>query len=231
MTKIAVIPARTGSKRITNKNFVEIDGLPIVGLAVELAKSTGVFDEIIVSLDSPDQHEKLSYLEALLHLRPARLGQDDVRTIDVVQNVIIEKKIPQSADLCCIYPASILLTKERISEGYKTYLANKNQFTFAAQPSPINPLRTFTYDSNLKKVIFTDSSSIKNNAHNSLNFYSDAGQFYWAKTSTWMNKTDILSAESIPLFLNRWETIDIDYPEDLKIALLIRANALTERSK
>lgn len=228
MSKIAVIPARAGSKRIPNKNFLEIEGLPVVGHAVELARSTDIFDEIIVSLDSHSQKEELSYLGASLHLRPESLGQDDVKTIDVVRDVIREKEIPQNTDLCCIYPASILLKKERIIEGYETYLTNQNRFIFAAQPSPINPLRTFAYDSNTKNIIFTDSSFVKNNAHNSLEFYSDAGQFYWAKTATWMNQSDILNSDSVPLFLNRWEIIDIDYPEDLGVALLIRARALTE---
>ena len=52
--RIAIIPARGGSKRIPNKNIKEFFGKPIIGYSIEVAKSSGLFDQIIVSTDSEE---------------------------------------------------------------------------------------------------------------------------------------------------------------------------------
>ena len=49
---ICIIPARSGSKRIKNKNIKLFDGKPIISYAIQLAKSCGLFKRIIVSTDS-----------------------------------------------------------------------------------------------------------------------------------------------------------------------------------
>ena len=52
MALIALIPARSGSKRIPNKNIKELAGHPLIAYTVQAAKDAGIFDRIIVSTDS-----------------------------------------------------------------------------------------------------------------------------------------------------------------------------------
>ena len=52
MRKIAIIPARGGSKRIPNKNIKDFFGKPIISYAIETAIKSNLFDEIMVSTDS-----------------------------------------------------------------------------------------------------------------------------------------------------------------------------------
>ena len=52
--KIAVIPARGGSKRILGKNIREFAGKPIIAYSLAAAKESQLFDEVIVSTDSDD---------------------------------------------------------------------------------------------------------------------------------------------------------------------------------
>ena len=49
--KIAIIPARGGSKRIPKKNIKEFSGMPIIAWSIEAAKMCKMFDRIIVSTD------------------------------------------------------------------------------------------------------------------------------------------------------------------------------------
>ena len=49
--KIAVIPARGGSKRIPGKNIRPFAGKPIIGWSIDAARESGLFDRIIVSTD------------------------------------------------------------------------------------------------------------------------------------------------------------------------------------
>jgi len=49
--KVAIIPARGGSKRIPRKNIKEFSGKPIIAWSIEAAKMCNMFDRIIVSTD------------------------------------------------------------------------------------------------------------------------------------------------------------------------------------
>src|SRR5690554_5095321 len=51
--RIAIIPARGGSKRIPEKNILEFFGKPMIAWTIQAAKDSGVFDRILVSTDDP----------------------------------------------------------------------------------------------------------------------------------------------------------------------------------
>lgn len=221
MVSVVVIPARSGSKRLPNKNFIKVQGKRVVDHAINLASSSGLFDEIIVSVDSVASADLIASRIADIHIRSAILASDQARTIDVVKEVINRKRISKSVNVCCLYPTSLLLQTERIVEGFTTLKENKECFVFAAQESRTNPLRMFQIDSSRKRVIFLDNKSIGKNTQEIRTFYADAGQFYWASSSTWTNETEILSDRSVPVILNKWETIDIDSPEDFEMVYVL----------
>ena len=52
--KLAVIPARGGSKRIPRKNIKEFCGKPIIAWSIEAALKTQLFDAVIVSTDDQE---------------------------------------------------------------------------------------------------------------------------------------------------------------------------------
>lgn len=219
MASIAIIPARSGSKRIPNKNFLDVQGIPMINHTLNLAASSGEFDEIVMSVDSEISADSILVGSAKIHLRPKHLGSDQTKTIDVIREAITSLGIGESEKVCCLYPTSLLLTTKRIIQGSRLLSENKECFVFAAQQSLSNPLRMFHIDYKNGGIIFIDEPSLHVNTQNLQTYYFDAGQFYWAHASTWIKETAILNARSIPLLLNKWETIDIDYPEDLDIAL------------
>jgi N-acylneuraminate cytidylyltransferase len=54
LTSIAIIPARGGSKRIPRKNIREFLGKAIIAYSIEMAISSGIFDEVMVSTDDKE---------------------------------------------------------------------------------------------------------------------------------------------------------------------------------
>ena len=54
MSALCVIPAKGGSKRLKNKNILELNGKPLVGLAVEKASQSEIFDEIVLSTEDAE---------------------------------------------------------------------------------------------------------------------------------------------------------------------------------
>ena len=51
LNRLAIIPARSGSKRIKNKNLVDFNGKPIIKYTIDNAKNSNLFDKIHVSTD------------------------------------------------------------------------------------------------------------------------------------------------------------------------------------
>lgn len=60
--KIAIIPARGGSKRIPRKNIKDFCGKPMIAWSIEAAKASGLFDHIIVSTDDAEEWVSVSVL-------------------------------------------------------------------------------------------------------------------------------------------------------------------------
>ena len=52
--RLAVIPARGGSKRIPRKNIKAFHGKPIMAYSIEAARNSGLFDEVMVSTDDEE---------------------------------------------------------------------------------------------------------------------------------------------------------------------------------
>ncbi len=52
MKRLAVIPARSGSKGLKDKNIIDVCGKPLIAYTIEAARESGLFDQIIVSTDS-----------------------------------------------------------------------------------------------------------------------------------------------------------------------------------
>jgi N-acylneuraminate cytidylyltransferase len=54
MQRIAIIPARGGSKRIPRKNIIDFDGKPMIAWTIQAALDSGCFDRVLVSTDSEE---------------------------------------------------------------------------------------------------------------------------------------------------------------------------------
>lgn len=57
MSKLAIIPARGGSKRILRKNIKYFLGKPIIAYSIEAALKSKLFDEVMVSTDDEEIRE------------------------------------------------------------------------------------------------------------------------------------------------------------------------------
>lgn len=80
---IALVPARAGSKRIPSKNVRPLAGHPLLAYSIAAARASGVFDDIVVSTDSPEYAAVARhYGAAVPFLRPPALSGDESPDIE-----------------------------------------------------------------------------------------------------------------------------------------------------
>jgi len=224
MTRVAIIPARSGSKRITNKNMSIIGGKPAFLLAIENAKETGLFSEIIVSTDC----ERIASLATEsgglnVGVRPRELSDDYATTIEVIKYEISKIKdygIP-TEEVCCIYPVTPLLRSERVVEAYNLLKQKSLLFVVPVQESYLSEERQLSIS---EHGVIEKETIFKNRTQDTKKTYFDAGQFYWGTITAWENSSTIFSDQTGVLLLNKWETIDVDDPEDLEVVRVLYAH-------
>ena len=88
---VALIPARSGSKRIKNKNIKLLNGHPLIAYTIQSAIKSKVFDDVIVSTDSEDIKKISEYYGASVpFLRPSRYATDTSPDIEFVKHALDE---------------------------------------------------------------------------------------------------------------------------------------------
>jgi len=87
--KLAVIPARGGSKRIPGKNVKLFGGKPMIAWSIEAVQRTGLFDRIVVSTDDKEIASiARKYGADVPFVRPAELSDDHTSTAPVIAHAI-----------------------------------------------------------------------------------------------------------------------------------------------
>jgi len=107
MSRVAVIPARGGSRRIPRKAIREFHGKPMISYPIRAALASKMFGRIIVSTEDSEIASYAELFGAEVLLRPADLAEDEVGTQEVMRHVLQRVECPRHA--CCIYPCSPML--------------------------------------------------------------------------------------------------------------------------
>ena len=132
--KIAVIPARGGSKRIPGKNVRLFCGRPIIEYSIEAALKSGVFDKVIVSTDDTSIATLARSAGAETpFVRPASLADDFTGTNAVVRHAIefLEQSKISVDFACCIYPTAPFLRTQDLRKSLELLQYSRKAFAFS----------------------------------------------------------------------------------------------------
>ena len=114
MKNIAIIPARSGSKGVIDKNIRDLHGKPLMAYTIEAALGSGVFDEVMVSTDS-EKYAQIAreWGAAVPFLRSERTSTDSASSWDMVDEVLgeYEKRGRIFDTFCLLQPTSPLRRK------------------------------------------------------------------------------------------------------------------------
>ncbi|NOU40025.1 MAG: pseudaminic acid cytidylyltransferase [Methylotenera sp.] len=221
--KIAVIPARGGSKRIPRKNIKDFCGKPMIAWSIEAAMTSGLFDHIIVSTDDTEIADIAREWGAEVpFIRPLELSDDYAGTTEVVAHATrwsIDQGWPVSA-VCCIYATAPFVQIDDLRRGLQLLESGNWAYAFTATDFAAPIFRAFKQLTEGGVEMFfpeqfaTRSQDLPVALH-------DAGQFYWGRPDAWANNMKIFEKSSVPVVISRLKTQDIDTPEDWAIAELM----------
>lgn len=216
MESIAIITARAGSKRIPHKNIKEFNGKPMLGYAIDVAKKTQKFSEIMVSTDS----EKIANIAKKLgasvpFYRSAETSGDFATTSQVLCEVLDRyKEQGQLFDyICCIYPCVPFLKADTLRRAWELLSASDADGIkpVCRFPAPIEWAEKLE-DGNRLKPDNRDSFSIR--SQDLIPRYYDAGMFYLIKGESFYKEKTITPKKSLGIEVKEYECQDIDTMDD-----------------
>lgn len=216
--KLALILARSGSKRIPNKNMVEICGKPLLYYPITAALRSGEFDEIVVSSDG---FHILEYAESLgvhIHNRKAELSGDKISAFEVVQKILNQGDLStKNEDIVTVmYGSSVFVTPGHIIEMLSWL--SEYDMVFSATEFTFPPQRGFECNDNL--LVPINKSAFLKRSQDLNPWFHDVGQIYVAKHRQWIKAKTIYDGKSTFYKIKPNEVQDIDNYLDLELAEL-----------
>lgn len=214
--RLAIIPARGGSKRIPRKNIKIFCGKPMILWSIEAALKSNCFDSIMVSTDDPEIADFSRALGVdVPFLRPAALSDDHTPTIPVIAHAISWQQAHgvMPTDVCCIYATAPFISPTDLQLGLEVlqYPDCDYSFSVTSYPFPIQRAVRITQENRIEMF---NPQHFDTRSQDLEEAYHDAGQFYWGKANAWLSGKPIFSVGAVPVILPRYRVQDIDTPED-----------------
>ncbi|HLD80283.1 MAG: hypothetical protein A2822_04470 [Candidatus Staskawiczbacteria bacterium RIFCSPHIGHO2_01_FULL_41_41] len=218
-SRIAIIPARGGSKRIPRKNIKHFLGKPIITYSIECAIKSGLFDEVMVSTDDKEIAEIAIRAGAKVPFLRSEKTANDFAHLAEVMGEVLERYELQGKTFdyfCCLLPTAPFVSVEKMQECF-SLMIEKNY-------DSVCPVRRYTYPIQRalkiegEKLSMINPENLTKRSQDLMPAYHDSGQFYWMKTESFKRHKLLWTTNSGAVILSDLEVQDIDTEEDWKIA-------------
>ena len=226
MKRIAIIPARSGSKGLKDKNIIDLCGKPLIAYSIEAALETGLFDHVIVSTDSEHYAEIAQHYGAEVMMRGEALSNDKATTFMVLED-ILKNRLQESIDyFVLLQPTSPLRTSKHITEAIEKFESKIEHFDFLVSMKEaehakvlVNPID----DDESLKYFDTDFSNYRRQGYKD---YSPNGAIFIAKPDSYLEQKHFFGAKALSYIMSAEDSVDIDGALDLVVANAIMRKTL-----
>ena len=235
-TIVALIPARSGSKRVPNKNVRPLAGHPVIAYTIAAALQSETFADVIVSTDSTAYAEIARHYGAEVpFLRPAELSGDLSPDIDWVEDVLQRLQTTGPTDECfsILRPTSPFRQPETIGRAWREFLAEEGVDSLRAVEKckqhpgkmwvvrgrrmlpllPLSPPEQPWHSSQYQALpeVYVQNASL---------------EIAWTRVVT--DGRTIAGTVCLPFFTRGYEGFDVNRPEDWRLAEeLVRSGEAT----
>ena len=220
MENISIIPARSGSKGLKDKNIKELNGKPLLAYSIIAAQNSGIFDEIMVSTDSNRYAEiAKAYGASVPFLRSEEQSSDKAGSWDVVKEVLLGylRNGRKFDTICLLQPTSPLRTDDDIRNGYALFEEKKATAITAVCEMDHSPLWSMVLPANGSLDEFRKHMTVV--PRQQLNkYYRINGALYIQKIVYDCDSIELPAGNEYAFIMERNKSVDIDTAEDFELA-------------
>ncbi len=223
---LAVIPARSGSKSIKNKNLIKINNKTLINIAVTKAVKSNLFSKVLISTDSEIYANEAKKAGAyILELRPKNLSDGKTTLALVLRDLLLKlsSRGENYENIISLQPTSPFLSIKSIKKCVKLFFEkNASGIATISKINDFHPLTAQKIDKNGKLSFLTKPKNYKQlfPRQNRPNSYKFTGGLYLRKSKNILNyKGDgwALGKKSYGVIVPHKEAMDINYPEDIQM--------------
>ena len=220
MKNIAIIPARSGSKGLPNKNIKLLHGKPLLAYTIEAALQSGCFTEVMVSTDSERYAEiARTYGANVPFLRSEKMSSDTASSWDMVEEVLDNyKALNKDFDsFCLLQPTSPLRKNEDISKAYDLFVEKKAFAVVSVCEADHSPtlFAKLAEDGNLGGF---SKCNVPKRRQDEGNYYRINGAIYIARLPDFKQDRSLYRKESYGYIMPSERSVDIDTEFDFRFA-------------
>lgn len=222
-TILAVITARGGSKRLPNKNILDLCGKPLIAWTIEEAKKSKYIDKLIVSTDSIEIAEVCKKYNAdVPFMRPKELAGDKADSIAVLKHAI-EFYDNHYDYIMLLQPTSPLRIVDDIDSLIES-LTNKVEAVVSVTEVEHSPLWSNVLPKDLSMANFL-REEVKNKRSQDLpTYYRLNGAIYLAEINYLKKENGFLGVKTNAFIMPKKRSIDIDDTLDFQLASFLIEN-------
>lgn len=231
MTCVAFVPARSGSKRLPNKNIKMLNGKPLVVWTLEACVNSNEISEVLFSTDSKEYWELAkSYISSdklVLDDRSAEEAGDKVKIFDYLKNSVDKIFGDRKGQFLMALPTMPLRTTDHVNEAV-TLGRTLDKPIFSAVEYDFSVAFAFTHEANNSWAPVMDSSPMvtgNTRSQDQIPMYHPNGAIYIRDIDS-LRSPDLKTIydDCAPYLMPRERSVDIDNAIDFKIAEILLAN-------
>lgn len=229
MKKIAIIPARSGSKGLVNKNILMLLDKPILAYTIEAAIQSEKFIKVIVSTDSLEYKEIAEKYGAEVVMRGEELSNDSATSYMVIKDILGKNLGLEYDYFMLLQPTSPFRNYQHINESIEKFEKNISNYDFLVSMTETSKAST------LIKPIEEDESlkhydlDFSNYKRQNYKEYYPNGAIFIGKNKEYLERKHFFGKKSLAYFMNKADSIDIDDRLDFEFAILLMSMKQKEK--
>ena len=220
MKNLAIIPARSGSKGIKDKNIRDLCGKPLMAYSIEVALQSGKFEEVMVSTDS-EKYAAIArkYGASVPFLRSDATASDTASSWDMVDEVLHNyKTLGREFDtFCLLQPTSPLRNAEDIVAAYSLYEDKADFAVVSVCEAEHSPLWCGHLPESNEFINFVQQDKLKQRQAGK-KFYRLNGAIYIVNIEKFKADRQLYQKGSFAYIMSQVRSVDIDTELDFRLA-------------
>lgn len=220
---LCLIPARSGSKGLRNKNIIKLGNRPLIAWPIKSALKSKYLDMVVVSTDSL-KISKIAkkYGAEVPFLRPKKLAIDSAGTVDVIKHAIkfLEKKNEFFDYVLCLESTSPLTSSKDIKNAISILYNNSykvDSVVGVGRCTSQHPEYLFLKGKNSLLKRYLSKRNIYKRRQDLSDLYFIDGSLYLTKIKSLFLNNSFVSKKTMPLVMPKYKSFEIDDYIDLLI--------------